>query len=53
MVLPKILVLTVPRRTRAQRKRDVLMGGLARAGMAPIKPAGGYFCMADTSQVPA
>lgn len=33
------------------RKRDILMAGLASAGLKPVAPEGGFFIIADTSAV--
>ena len=34
-----------------ERKRDLLMAGLAAAGLRPVRPEGGFFIIADTSNV--
>ena len=34
-----------------ERKRDVLMAGLTAAGLRPVAPEGGFFIIADTSNV--
>ncbi len=34
-----------------ERKRDILMAGLAAAGLRPVRPEGGFFIIADTSNV--
>jgi kynurenine---oxoglutarate transaminase / cysteine-S-conjugate beta-lyase / glutamine---phenylpyruvate transaminase len=34
-----------------ERKRTILMNALQIAGMTPIRPPGGFFIMADTSQI--
>jgi kynurenine--oxoglutarate transaminase/cysteine-S-conjugate beta-lyase/glutamine--phenylpyruvate transaminase len=33
------------------RKRDILMAGLRAAGLSPIAPEGGFFIIADTSNI--
>jgi aspartate/methionine/tyrosine aminotransferase len=33
------------------RKRDILMRGLQRAGLKPVAPDGGFFIIADTSNI--
>jgi DNA-binding transcriptional MocR family regulator len=34
-----------------RRKRGILMQGLASAGLKPVAPQGGFFIIADTSNV--